>query len=130
MYIIFKDFQFAAAHQVRGHTGGCQNLHGHTYRVRVHLAAKELDELGMVLDFADLKVAVAEIAGPFDHSFINDHPPFDKINPTAELLSEFFYQELEARLSPGGLGGGRVHLRRVDVWESDSAYASFEASSP
>ena len=71
MHTIFKDFTFAAAHAIRGHTRGCQNLHGHNYRVRVHLAARRLDELGMVLDFADLKAMRQEILGPFDHRVIN-----------------------------------------------------------
>ena len=77
MHTIFKDFTFAAAHAIRGHTRGCQNLHGHNYRVRVHLQADRLDELGMVLDFADLKAMMQEILGPFDHRVINDIPPFD-----------------------------------------------------
>ena len=71
MHTIFKDFTFAAAHAIRGHTRGCQNLHGHNYRVRVHLRAGRLDALGMVLDFADLKAMMEEIVGPFDHRVIN-----------------------------------------------------------
>ncbi len=78
MHTVFKDFQFAAAHAIRGHTRGCENLHGHNYRVRVHVAADQLDELGMVLDFADLKAVVQEVLGPFDHRVINDIPPFDR----------------------------------------------------
>ena len=72
MFRIFKDFTFSAGHSIRGHTGGCENLHGHNYRVRIHLVAAELDELGMVLDFADLKAIAAEILGPFDHRVINE----------------------------------------------------------
>lgn len=126
MYTVFKDFTFAAAHAVRGHTRGCQNLHGHNYRVRVFLLATELDPLGMVLDFQDLKAAVGEIAGPFDHRVINDFPPFDVINPTAELLSEFVFRELSQRFGPGQLGDGRVRVRKVEVWENDSSCAIFE----
>ena len=59
MFTVFKDFSFSAAHQIRGHQGGCQNLHGHNYRVRVYVRARELDGLGMVIDFADLKKIVA-----------------------------------------------------------------------
>ncbi len=60
MFTIFKDFRFSSAHSIRGHnTRGCQNLHGHNYRVRVHLAAERLDTLGMVLDFTDLKAIMA-----------------------------------------------------------------------
>ena len=71
MHTIFKDFSFSAAHAIRGHTRGCENLHGHNYRVRVHVRAHRLDELGMVLDFADLKAIMQEVLGPFDHRVIN-----------------------------------------------------------
>ncbi len=123
MYRIFKDYEFSAAHFIRGHTGGCENLHGHNYRVRVHLVAEELDELGMVLDFADLKATMKEVAGPFDHRVINDLPPFDERNTTAELLSEHFYREVAARLDDD-----RVRVRRVEVWENDSSGATYEPS--
>ena len=127
MFTVFKDFSFAAAHAVRGHTRGCQNLHGHNYRVRVFLSARELDELGMVLDFADIKATVQEIAGPFDHAVINDLPPFDTINPTAELISRYVFEEMERRLGAGGLGDGRVSVRRVEVWENETSCAIYEA---
>jgi 6-pyruvoyltetrahydropterin/6-carboxytetrahydropterin synthase len=120
MFTVFKDFTFAAAHTIRGHTGGCQNLHGHNYRVRVHVAAARLDALGMVIDFADLKRIVGEILGPFDHHLINDVPPFDQRNTTAELLAEYLFREVERRL-----GDERLAVTRVEVWENDSACAIF-----
>jgi 6-pyruvoyltetrahydropterin/6-carboxytetrahydropterin synthase len=121
MYTIFKDFSFSAAHQIRGHTGGCENLHGHNYRVRVHVAARELDALGMVIDFADLKAALAEVLGPFDHRVINDVPPFDERNTTAELLSEYVYRRMVEKLNDD-----RVRVRQVEVWENDRSCARFE----
>jgi len=125
MHTIFKDFTFSAAHAIRGHTRGCENLHGHNYRVRVHLAADRLDELGMVLDFADVKAMMQEILGPFDHRVINDIPPFDERNTTAELVSLYVYEEVERRL--GRLGdAGRVRVARVEVWENDTACAIYE----
>ncbi len=122
MYTIFKDFTFAAAHAIRGHTRGCENMHGHNYRVRVHLKADGLDELGMVLDFADLKEIMQEILGPFDHRVINDIPPFDTRNTTAELFSEYVFQEVARRLATQE----RVRIARVDVWENDTACAIYE----
>jgi len=122
MHTIFKDFTFAAAHAIRGHTRGCQNLHGHNYRVRVHLAAGELDALGMVLDFSDLKAMMQEIVGPFDHRVINDIPPFDERNTTAELLSQYVFEEVERRLA----GQERVRVVRVEVWETDTSCAIYE----
>jgi len=125
MHRIFKDFTFAAAHAIRGHTRGCENLHGHNYRVRVHLAATELDALGMVLDFADLKAIVSNVLGPFDHRVINEVPPFDERNTTAERLSEWIFEEVAARLSAGA-DAGRVRVARVEVWENDTACAIYE----
>lgn len=123
MHTIFKDFTFSAAHAIRGHTRGCQNLHGHNYRVRVHLRAQRLDELGMVLDFADLKEIMEEILGPFDHRVINDIPPFDQRNTTAELFSQYVFDEVERRLA----AQERVRVIRVEVWENDTACAVYEA---
>ena len=121
MFTVAKDFRFAAAHQIRGHLGGCQNLHGHSYRVRVHVQARELDRLGMVIDFADLKRVMEEVIGPFDHRFLNEVPPFDARNTTAELLAQHVFDEVAARLDDE-----RVGVVRVEVWESDSACAVYE----
>jgi len=123
MYRISKDFTFSAGHSIRGHTGGCENLHGHNYRVRIHLQAEGLDELGMVMDFAHLKTIAADILAPFDHRVINEVPPFDERNTTAELLSEYVFREVERRLA----GDPRVDVHRVEVWENDSSCAVFEA---
>ena len=146
MHTICKDFTFAAAHAIRGHTGGCENLHGHNYRVRVHLQAQSLDNLGMVLDFADLKAIMQEVLGPFDHRVLNEVPPFDERNTTAELLAQHVYEEVSRRLAAGtgaaagavgrearggdvvGEGGetGRIRVARVEVWENDTSCAAYE----
>jgi 6-pyruvoyltetrahydropterin/6-carboxytetrahydropterin synthase len=131
MHTIFKDFSFAAAHAIRGHTRGCQNLHGHNYRVRVHLTAERLDALGMVLDFADLKAIVQEILAPFDHHVINEVPPFDQRNTTAELLSAYFFAEVAAGLERFAAAdtadaGRGVRVLRIEVWENDSSCAVYE----
>ncbi len=126
MFTIFKDFPFSAAHSIRGHTRGCQNLHGHNYRVRVHLATERLDELGMVLDFADLKAIMAEVIGPFDHRVLNEIPPFDVRNTTAELIAQYVCEEVGHRLVEGAGSAGRgVRVAQVDVWETDTSCAMF-----
>jgi 6-pyruvoyltetrahydropterin/6-carboxytetrahydropterin synthase len=89
--------------------------------VRVWAQAATLDPLGMVLDFADVKRALEDAAGPFDHRFLNEIPPFDERNTTAELLAEHLFAELARRLDDG-----RVRVTRVEVWENDGACAAFE----
>jgi 6-pyruvoyltetrahydropterin/6-carboxytetrahydropterin synthase len=122
VFTVFKDQTFSAAHAIRGHTRGCQNLHGHNYRVRVVVASETLDALGMVIDFADLGAIVGRVVGKFDHAVINDHPPFDaERNTTAEELARYLFEEV-GRLLPAGRT-----VRRVEVWETDRSCASYEA---
>ncbi|HVT60933.1 MAG TPA: 6-carboxytetrahydropterin synthase QueD [Thermoanaerobaculia bacterium] len=138
MHTISKDFTFAAAHAIRGHTRGCQNLHGHNYRVRVHLRAAELDRLGMVLDFADLKAIVGEVLAPFDHRVINEIAPFDERNTTAEMLAAYVFEEVARRIpgDPGDAGDAseagdrRLAVTRVEVWENETSCAVFEPDGP
>lgn len=121
MFTIFKDYLFSAGHAIRGHQRGCQNLHGHNYRVRVHVAAETLDQLGMVIDFADLKAIVESVVGKFDHAVINDHPPFDaERNTTAEELARYVHEQASARLPAGRT------VRRVEVWETETSCAIYE----
>jgi len=128
-FTIFKDFQISAAHAIRGHTRGCQNLHGHNYRVRVFATARELDDIGMVIDFADLKAMVSEVVGPLDHRVINEIAPFDERNTTAELISQWVYREVSRRLAGLGVLDGvasRVRVTRVEVWETPTSCAIYE----
>lgn len=120
MFTVSKDYLFSAAHAIRGHQGGCQNLHGHNYRVRVYVAAATLDGLGMVIDFADLKRAMAEVLDRYDHRVLNEIPPFDVTNTTAELLSEHVWTELQLRMPAGR------RVARVEVWETETSCAIYE----
>lgn len=124
-HTISKDFTFAAAHFIPGHPGKCRNMHGHNYRVRVFLQADILDPLGMVVDFSYLKQLMHDTVGIYDHKVLNEIPPFDQINSTAELFCEHIYKELKRRLSESD-ERDRVRLRQVDVWENQSSCATYE----
>lgn len=125
-YTIFKDFTFAAAHHIPDHPGKCRFLHGHNYKVRVHLRAEALDKIGMVLDFADLKRLTEEVVGPWDHQVINDFKPFDTLPPTAEMLASYIFEEMTKRLATEDQAARRVEVARVEVWESESSCAVYE----
>ncbi|HPI77595.1 MAG TPA: 6-carboxytetrahydropterin synthase QueD [bacterium] len=120
MYEVSKETTFSSAHSLREYEGRCEALHGHNWKVKAHVAATELDRLGMVVDFKILKAALEETADRLDHTLINDVPPFDSINPSAENLAKHFYAELSARLNDG-----RARVSRVDVWESEGSRASY-----
>ena len=79
MFTVFKDFTFAAAHQIRGHRGGCENLHGHNYKVEIYARGEELNNIGLLIDFGDLKKAADEIVNYLDHRNLNELPPFEAL---------------------------------------------------
>ena len=123
VYEVSKEFSFSAAHQIRMHGGKCERLHGHNWRVRVHARSSELNRIGMVVDFADLQKVVADICARFDHQNINEIPPFDEVNTTAELLARHFFVEANRRLAVDD--AGRVRVSKVEVWENPGSLAVY-----
>lgn len=111
---------FAAAHYLREYEGVCNRLHGHNWKVEVQVVATELDNVGMGMDFKVIKDATRELIGKLDHYNLNDIPPFDEINPTAENISEYLYSELSKMLN-----AGNVKVSAVTLWETDRASVTY-----
>ncbi len=97
MFVIEVREHFDAAHALRGYQGKCENLHGHRFEVVVTLQAKELDDIGLAYDFSVLKRHLREILARFDHIYLNDVPPFDRINPSSENIATTIYEEFQKR---------------------------------
>ena len=114
MFKVTISTHFAASHQLHGYEGACQALHGHTWKVEVSIRTEELDEIGISFDFKALKDMTNEIIDRLDHKHVNDIPPFDKINPTAENLGKYIYNELKIMLP------SNAEMAEVTVWESDN----------
>lgn len=122
LFEISDEVSFPAAHQLRFTTGEGEFLHGHTWRVRAFVRSETLDRRGMVVDFADLHAALVGITAGLSHRFLNEVPPFDDVNPSAENLARHFAVEL-GRV----VGDERVRVHRVDVWETDTCCATWFA---
>ncbi len=118
MYEVRVTAKFSSAHNLRNYKGKCENLHGHTWKVEVCLCGKKLNEDGFLCDFTEIKKQLNACLERYDHKYINEITPFDKLNPTAENLSCIIYQELKSKLEG---------LCEVTVWESDDARAVFRA---
>jgi 6-pyruvoyltetrahydropterin/6-carboxytetrahydropterin synthase len=88
---------FDAAHALRGYKGKCENLHGHRFEVVVTLKVTDLDETGLAFDFTVLKRHLREILASYDHTCLNDVPPFDSINPSSENIATTIYEEFRKR---------------------------------
>ena len=113
MYQISVEQHFDAAHFLRGYQGKCEALHGHRFQVVVKLRASGVNDIGIAYDFTELKQHLSDILSRFDHSCLNDMPPFDKINPSSENIAAVIYEELRPRLT-----GTQAALASVEVWES------------
>jgi len=113
MYEISVEQHFDAAHFLRGYRGKCEALHGHRFRVVVKIKSAGVNDIGIAYDFAELKQHLRDILAKFDHTCLNDVPPFDKINPSSENIASIIYKELQPKLV-----GVPVSLSCVEVWES------------
>jgi 6-pyruvoyltetrahydropterin/6-carboxytetrahydropterin synthase len=121
MYEVTVEETFAAGHALRNYQGKCENLHGHNYRIQVTLQGAELDSIGLLVDFVQVKKLLQTVVDRLDHQFLNDLAPFDKLNPSAENIARYFYDEIRAGLNHGG----RVTLRQIKIWETDTTSATY-----
>ncbi len=109
---------FASAHFLRNYEGPCKNLHGHTWKVEVTIQSEKLNEIGLVVDFRDLKQRLKEILMPIDHVCLNDLPYFQAVNPSTENLAQYIYREFAKVTTP-------FVLKRVRVWESETSSVTY-----
>lgn len=98
-YLVRAVTEFSAAHVLHGYAGACNRVHGHNFRVELEVEAMELDAIGMALDFTVLEQMAAEVARDLDHRLLNEVPPFDEVNPTAEHVAAHFYVRLHGRIA-------------------------------
>ena len=115
-YLLKVSTGFAAAHSLRDYPGDCSRLHGHNWKVDVEVEATALNGVGMGVDFKVIKQAARDLAATLDHRNLNDIPPFDRINPTAENIAAFFHRGLSEVLNTD-----TVRVMAVMLWETDSA---------
>ena len=122
MYEVSIDEEFSAAHALRGYKGKCENLHGHNWKVEVYVRGERLDEIGMLVDFRELKAATRRVMNHLDHRNLNELKPFDnEMNPSSEHLAGFILNEVAAQIN-----NERVKVYKVRVWETPSTSASYE----
>ena len=123
MFEVTVEAGFSSGHYLRNYRGKCENPHGHNYRVFVTLIGKELDEAGLLLDFKLLKQVMRPVVDRLDHQMINDLEPFTTINPSAENLARYFYEETAKQLDE--MTAGRVQIKDCTLYETDTSFARY-----
>jgi 6-pyruvoyltetrahydropterin/6-carboxytetrahydropterin synthase len=124
MFEVSVEQTFAAGHALRGYRGKCENVHGHNYRVRVTVEGEQLNSIGLLVDFVEVKRLMKAVIEHLDHQFINDLPPFDQWNPSAENMARYFYEEIAKGLATGD-AEVPVRVAEVKVWETDTSIATY-----
>jgi 6-pyruvoyltetrahydropterin/6-carboxytetrahydropterin synthase len=127
MYEVAVEKTFAAGHALRDYHGRLENIHGHNYRVRALLQGAELDATGLLVDFIEVETVMRQVIARSDHMYLNETPPFDVINPSAENMARIFYEEISRGIAAGGSQQNQVRVSEVSVWETDEMRATYRA---
>lgn len=120
MYKVSVEQHFDAAHALRGYKGKCEAVHGHRFKVVARVMANKLDDTGLAYDFTELKAKLKAILERYDHTLVNDIPPFDTINPSSENMAQTIYGEMKEALKDAP-----VFLEAVEVWESPTSQVEY-----
>lgn len=113
MFKLSALLNFSSAHYLNEYKGDCARLHGHNWKVLVEVSADELDVTGMAMDFKDLNDMAWKVIGKFDHQVINEVEPFNQVNPTAENLARYFYEEIKRTLP------ANIKMEKIGLWETE-----------
>lgn len=120
MYEVMVRTGFSAAHQLRYYDGKYENLHGHNWSAIVTVESEKLDGIGLGVDFVKLKSQVNTILEKLDYHNINEVPPFDEQNPSAENIARWLFDALKVVVNKDG-----ARVKRVEVREFDDCGAAY-----
>jgi 6-pyruvoyltetrahydropterin/6-carboxytetrahydropterin synthase len=118
MYRIKVQSHFSSAHNLKGYKGKCEELHGHNWRVEVTAVSGDLDDMGMVIDFKDLKGLLKDTLAELDHKYLNKVDYFKNVNPTSENIARYIYEDI-LKKKPD------LKLSEVTVFETDTSSATY-----
>jgi len=122
MFRVSVEETFSSGHALRAYKRKCETVHGRNYRVQVSIEGPRLDGIGLLVDFTHVKHALRGIIAEIDHQFLNDLEPFKAVNPSAENMAKYFYEQMTARLKEMPAG---ARLVEAVVWETDTAHAVY-----
>lgn len=119
VFEICVEAQFSAAHSLSGYQGNCAQLHGHNWIVEVSVKCLELNDIGIGIDFRDIRQAIKNIINDLDHSCLNEHPEFKDTNPSSENIARFLYRQLGEKINSVNIKVSKV---KVSETRSTGAY--------
>jgi 6-pyruvoyltetrahydropterin/6-carboxytetrahydropterin synthase len=119
-YEVYVKTHFSAAHAINGYPGDCSRLHGHNWMVETYIECNKLNDIGIGIDFRNIKTAVKDVLKGLDHFNLNELPPFAAENPTSENIAKYLYKEIGKILN-----SEYIRVSRVKVCETPGAGAVY-----
>ena len=117
LFEVMIERNFSSAHQLRGYQGKCENLHGHNYKIEIYARGSELNNIGLLVDFVELKQAADEVVTYLDHKNLNELEPFvEEQNPSAENVARFVLERIASKIDDD-----RVQIYKVKCWRRRQA---------
>ena len=120
MFKLIVKKEFSSAHILHGHPGNCKRMHGHNWLVEAEVQGDNTNEIGMVIDFKDIKNNLKDIISMLDHQFLNDLEPFINENPTAENISKYIYKELSNNINTDN-----IKVSKIKLWETNNSAVTY-----
>ena len=120
MFKLIVKKEFSSAHILHGHPGDCKRMHGHNWLVEAEVQGININEIGMVIDFKDIKNNLKTIISKLDHQFLNDLEPFINDNPTAENISKYIYKELSNNINTDN-----IKVSKIKLWETNNSAVTY-----
>ena len=120
MFKLVVKKEFSSAHILHGHPGDCKRMHGHNWLVEAEVQGNNTNEIGMVIDFKDIKNNLQEIISMLDHQILNDLEPFVDRNPTAENISKYIYKELSNNINTDN-----IKVSKIKLWETNNSAVTY-----
>ena len=120
MFVLKIVTDFASAHSLRDYPGDCARFHGHNWQVEVSVCSQVLDDSGIAIDFREIKKQTKLVVKRLDHQYLNEIKPFDVLNPTAENIAKYFFDEI-ALLIPNK----DVKVKEVMIWETPRSAVTY-----
>ena len=105
---------------LNGHEGACKRMHGHNWKVEVEVCGNKLDNIGVVIDFKEIRNMTKSVVDQLDHRFLNDLKPFKEINPTAENIARYIHKELSVIMNDK-----QIEVKSIKLWETEKSAVTF-----
>ena len=120
MFVLKIVTDFASAHSLRDYPGDCSRLHGHNWQVEVMVSSQVLDESGIAIDFREIKKQTKAVVKRLDHQYLNEIEPFDVLNPTAENIAKYLFDEIGVLVNDEN-----VKVKEVLIWETPRSAVTY-----